>query len=285
MKITNSKEFIESQQRDWNRVAKGWEKWDALLEKNMSFVDLRLVSDARIRPGIRVLDLGSGTGYPALLAAKLVGESGRIIGQDLAGDMLQVARLKAKSLGLENIMFRTGDVTVLSFEDQSFDAVISRFCLMFLPEIPKAMKEIARVLKPGGYISAAVWASPEQNPYLQIPINAIKKFDDVPPIDSEQPGIFRLARAGDLLGMAKQAGLTGVSDDTLEAVSVFKDPDEYYERLMDMSAPIQTFISKFTSEQKTALEKEVKSKVAQYAVGNEIQIPMSIRIVVALKPH
>jgi enediyne biosynthesis protein CalE5 len=285
VKIPNSKEFIESQQRDWNRVAKGWEKWDALLEKNMSFVDLRLVNDARIRPGIRVLDLGSGTGYPALLAAKLVGDSGRVIGQDLAGDMLQVARLKAKSLGLENIMFRTGDVTVLSFEDQSFDAVISRFCLMFLPEIPKAMKEIARVLKPGGYLSAAVWASPEQNPYLQIPINAIKKFDDVPPIDSEQPGIFRLARAGDLLGMAKQAGLTGISDDTLEAVSVFKDPDEYYERLMDMSAPIQNFISKFTSEQKIALEKEIKSEVAQYAVGKEIQIPMSIRIVVALKPH
>jgi ubiquinone/menaquinone biosynthesis C-methylase UbiE len=284
MASLNSKEVVESQQRDWNRVAKGWEKWDALIDRNMSFVNFRLVGDARLRSGFRVLDLGSGTGYPALLAAQAVGETGRVIGQDLAGDMLQVAGQKAKTLGLKNLMFRTGDVTVLSFEDRSFDAVISRFCLMFLPEIPKAVGEIARVLKPGGYLSAAVWAAPEQNPYLRLAMDAIKKFTDLPPPDPEQPGIFRLAKEGDLLGMAKKAGLTEISDDTLEGVSVFKDPEEFHESLMDMAAPIQNLIAKFTPDQKSALEKEIKSEVARYAVGKEIRLPMTIRIVVARKP-
>ena len=99
MASLNSKEVVESQQRDWNRVAKGWKKWDALIDRNMSFVNFRLVGDARLRSGFRVLDLGSGTGYPALLAAQAVGETGRVIGQDLAGDMLQVAGERPKLLG------------------------------------------------------------------------------------------------------------------------------------------------------------------------------------------
>jgi hypothetical protein len=114
-------------------------------------------------------------------------------------------------------------------------------------------------------------------------MDSIKKFTDLPPPDPEQPGIFRLARAGDLLGMAKQAGLTGISDDTLEGVSVFKDPEEFYGSLMDMAAPIQNLIAKFTPDQKIALEKEIKSEVSRYTVGNEIQLPMTIRIVVARK--
>ncbi|HXN06460.1 MAG TPA: methyltransferase domain-containing protein [Nitrospiria bacterium] len=282
--MPNPKEIVEGQQKDWNRVAKGWEKWDALIDRNMSFVNFRLVGDARLRSGFRVLDLGSGTGYPAVLAAQAVGETGRVIGQDLADEMLQVARQKAKSLSLSNILFQTGDVTALSFEDRSFDAVISRFCLMFLPEIPKAVGEIARVMKPGAYLSAAVWAAPELNPYLRMALDAAKKFTELPPPDPEQPGIFRLAKAGDLLGMAKQAGLTGISDETLEGVSVFKDPEEFYGSLMDMAAPIQNLIAKFTPDQKAGFEKEFKSLAARYAVGKEIQLPMTIRIVVARKP-
>ena len=66
-------EVIESQRQDWNRVAGGWDKWDNCFSRNMTFINHRLVADARLRPGLRVLDLGSGTGYPALLAGDVVG--------------------------------------------------------------------------------------------------------------------------------------------------------------------------------------------------------------------
>ena len=144
-------EIIEGQRQDWNRVAAGWEKWDHYFHRNMTFINHRLVADARLQPGMRVLDLGSGTGYPALLAGEVVGPTGSVMGIDLAESMLAVASRKAKALGMPQVAFRTGNAAALPFEDHSFDAVISRFCLMFLPEIPQALKDIVRVLKPGSY--------------------------------------------------------------------------------------------------------------------------------------
>lgn len=171
---------IEAQRQDWNRVAPGWDKWDQFFNRTMAFINHRLVADARVRPGLRVLDLGSGTGYPAILAGEVVGAEGMVIGIDLAESMLAVAARKAKTLGLQQVSFRTGDVTSLPFETGSIDAVISRFCLMFLPEIPKAAAEIARVLKPGGYVAAAVWSSPEKNPFIRIPMDVIKSITPCP---------------------------------------------------------------------------------------------------------
>ena len=107
--------IIEGQRQDWNRVAGGWEKWDRLFEEQMAFVNHRLVADARLHTGLNVLDLGSGTGYPALLGAQVVGPAGSVVGMDLAEQMLAAAERKAKRLGLNNISFRTGDVTSLPF--------------------------------------------------------------------------------------------------------------------------------------------------------------------------
>jgi len=138
-------QVIESQRQDWNRVAGGWEKWDPFFERQPVFLDHRLIADARVRPGMHVLDLGSGTGYPALLAAQTVGPSGTVVRIDLAEQMLVVARWNAPSLGLSNVTFRTGDLTTHPFGTASFDAVTSCFCLMLLPEIPRMISEVARV--------------------------------------------------------------------------------------------------------------------------------------------
>ena len=165
-----AQQIIEGQRQDWNRVAGGWEKWDRFLHEQMTFLNYRLAADARLRPGLHVLDLGSGTGYPALLDAQTVGPDGSVIGMDLAEQMLEAARRKATRLGLANVTFRTSDVTALPFESASFDAVTSRFCLMFLPEIQKAAAEITRVLRPGGWVAAAVWSSPDKNPSISLSI-------------------------------------------------------------------------------------------------------------------
>ena len=277
-------QIIAGQRQDWNRVAGGWEKWDRFFDEQMAFLNHRLVADARLRSGLRVLDLGSGTGYPALLDAQTVGPDGSVTGIDLAEQMLEVARRKASSLKLTNVTFRTGDVTTLPFDANFFNAVTSRFCLMFLPDIPKAAAEIARVLKPGGWLAAAVWSAPEKNPSIGLSMAAIKQVIELPPPDPAAPGIFRLAKPGDLAGMLQQVGLADVMDQEFLAEWSYGSAEEYYTSLMEIAAPVQNLMAKLTPDQVQDVKRRILQAAAHYRRADRIIFPIAVRMVAARKP-
>ena len=284
MSRQSPQQIIEGQQQDWNRVAGGWEKWDRFFDEQIAFLNHRLVADARIRSGMQVLDVGSGTGYPALLGAQTVGSNGSMIGIDLAERMLDVARRKATALGLTNVAFRTGDATTLPFEANSFDAVTSRFCLMFLPEVPKAAAEITRVLRPGGWIAAAVWSAPEKNPSISLSMEAIKKVVDLPPPDPTAPGIFRLATPGDLAAMMQQTGLIDVAEQEFLAEWSYASADEYYTSLTEIAAPVQNLMANLSTDQIQEVRRLITQAAIPYQRGNRITFPIAVRMVAARKP-
>ncbi|HMS82148.1 MAG TPA: methyltransferase domain-containing protein [Nitrospira sp.] len=284
MASPSPQQVIESQRQDWNRVAGGWEKWDRFFDEQMAYLNHRLVADARVRAGMNVLDLGSGTGYPALLAAQTVGSTGSVTGIDLAEQMLEAARRKAASLKLSNTTFQTSDVTTLPYEAASFDAVTTRFCLMFLPEIPKAVAEIARLLKPNTWLAAAVWSAPDKNPYLRIPMDVIKQFIDLPPPDPTAPGIFRLAKPGELAGMLQQAGFIDLAEQEFLGDVRFVEAAEYFSSLMDIAAPIQNLWTKLSSTQQAEARQRIIATAGQYQKGSVIALPIAVRMVAGRKP-
>ncbi len=277
-------QVIETQRQDWNRVAPGWEKWDEFFDRSMAFLNHRLVGDARLRSGHRLLDLGSGTGYPALLAAQVAGSEGQVLGIDLAERMLAAAERKAKRLGLTNVSFQSGDVTTLPFEASSFDAATSRFCLMFLPEIPKAVAEVARVLKPGAWFATAVWSVPDRNPYLRIPIDVIGQLIELPAPDPTAPGIFRLAAPGDLAGMFRQAGLQDVVDQEFLGEVELRSAQDYFTGLMDIAAPIQNLWAKLSPPQQQDAETQILQSVERYLRGSMVSLPIAVRVVAGRRP-
>ena len=109
-----------------------------------------LVRQAAISEGAWVLDVGTGTGNVALTAARFVGARGRVVGVDLSSAMLTQARRKAGDLPVE---FQEMDAEALQFGDATFDVVLSGLTLWFLPDIVRGMKEIHRVLRPGGRVA------------------------------------------------------------------------------------------------------------------------------------
>jgi SAM-dependent methyltransferase len=141
--------------------------WDAMAQQYEREVDQRfrsvvegVVQRAGLQPGEQVLDLGTGTGQVALRAASLVGPAGHVTGVDISGEMLEVARERAVTLGLRNVQYREGRAEAIPGDSSCYDVLLASLSLMYVIDRATAAREIARVLRPGGRFVAAVWAGP-----------------------------------------------------------------------------------------------------------------------------
>ena len=115
------------------------------------------VRRAGLRPGDTVLDACCGTGASALPAAQAVGPTGSVLGIDIAEPALELARAKAAALDLSNVEFRVRDVEATGLPSASFDAVVCVFGVFFLPDMVGAVRELWRLVRPGGVLAVTIW--------------------------------------------------------------------------------------------------------------------------------
>jgi ubiquinone/menaquinone biosynthesis C-methylase UbiE len=147
--------------RDASSYESVTEEFDLFTEELSKPLAARMVSLAGLAPSERVLDVGTGTAVVALQAAAPVGPKGRVIGVDLSLEMLRRARSNAMRAGLNRqVEFVRLDAETLSFESCSFDCVLSLYALLHFPNPPAALKEMFRVLRPGGRLVLAVGSGP-----------------------------------------------------------------------------------------------------------------------------
>jgi ubiquinone/menaquinone biosynthesis C-methylase UbiE len=129
-------------------------------EPTLSFWDRfgrRTIERLSLRPGDRVLDVCSGSGASALPAAAQVAPGGYVVAVDLAERLLDRARAKAQHHNLRNIEFRVGDFEALGLPDHSFDAVVCVFGIFFVPDMARAVRELWRMVRPGGQLAITTW--------------------------------------------------------------------------------------------------------------------------------
>ena len=131
----------------------------------------RMIEAARIEPGHRVLDVACGTGIVARTAIERVGSDGRIAGVDINAGMLSVAARLAPA-----IEWRRGPAEALPYPDDSFDAVVCQFGLMFFADRRQALVEMLRVLAPGGHLAVSVWERLERTPVYASEVSVLDRI-------------------------------------------------------------------------------------------------------------
>jgi SAM-dependent methyltransferase len=174
-----------------------------------------LVSAADVHPGNRVLDVACGTGVLARAAAAQVGSSGLIVGLDITPGMLEVARRLAPA-----IAWQQGTADALAFADQSFDAVVSQFGLMFFPDREKSLREMLRVLVTGGRLAVAVWDSLAHNPAFAREVAVLERIAGSHAADALRAP-FALGDGTALAHLAAAAGATAVQVTTHRGQAAF----------------------------------------------------------------
>ena len=209
--------YKNAQREQWNKDGAAWRRWSPTLERWYGETTRRMLDLARIAPGQRVLDIAAGAGEPAVSAAERVGAGGYVLATDISEGIVELARQVAHERGMRQVETRAMDGEQLELADASFDAVLCRLGLMYMPHPVAALREWRRVLRPGGRVAVAVFSTPDRNDWGAVPAAIIRRRAGLAPPVAGQPGPFALGAPGVLEAVFREAGF---GDPELLAVPV-----------------------------------------------------------------
>jgi SAM-dependent methyltransferase len=255
------------------------DKWKAKSAVMGKAVTEALVEYAAPKPGMRVLDLASGTGEPAISLAMRVGAGGQVTALDLSADLLEIAKGRARERGLENFVAQQGDAHSLPFADNSFDLATSRFGVMFFRDVSLALRELRRVLRPDARACFVVWG-PIDQPYWQTTMGVVHRHVGGPLLAPEGPNPFRFAAPGSLSSELRAAGFREVHEETRTVPWTWPGtPEDVWEQAQAVSVPFRPMLDRVSANQWPQIHSEVHAAIARYVVGDKIEFGATVVLV------
>ncbi len=288
--------YKAGQQKEWSAAAAGWKDWGQVIGPGLQPISDRMMELAEIRPGQQVLDVATGLGEPAVTAARMVGPAGGVVAIDMASQMLDIARMRVAELGIHNmasqmldiarmrvaelgihnIDFREMDAEELDLPEQSFDVILCRLGLMYLPSLQTSLERMRNLLVPGGRLTAAVWGPAQKVPFVSMPMTVAMRELQVPPPPPGMPGPFSLADTDRVAQVLTQAGFTQVYTEpmTLTLTQVYTEPmtltldwtsiDEYVRFLQEVLVQINALLARYPVERQTEIWQAIAKAAQQF---------------------
>jgi ubiquinone/menaquinone biosynthesis C-methylase UbiE len=258
----DANQFKIGQRNSWDNVAVGWNKWWKTFEKGAQKVSNKLVELAEIKPGQRVLDIATGIGEPAITAARTVGDKGHVIATDISTQMLAIGRERAIAQGLQNMIeFREGDAESVDLPNSSFEAVLSRWGLMFLPNLRMALDNIQKSLINGGRLAAAVWGEPDKVPFINLPMTFVREQLQLPPPPPGIPGPFSLADVDAFKNSLLESGFGDIHHENIDATFEYDSAEDYVRFIQDIAAPVNMMLANETEKRREEIWKGLTDQV------------------------
>jgi ubiquinone/menaquinone biosynthesis C-methylase UbiE len=268
----------------WRDSAPFWEKHREIIQQMFAPVTQALVEDGLISGGHTVLDVATGPGEPALTLAALVGAEGKVLGIDPAPEMVEAARRATDHLGFRNAQFDVASADRLPFPADTFDAVVSRFGVMFFPSPVDAVREMLRVLKPGRKLALAVWHLAERNPFFYTLSRVIERYVDSPPSAPDAPDPFRFASPGKLRDVLAEAGAMAPSERLLQfTVQAPISVEDFWILRCEMSEKLREKVAMLSREQLPEVKREALDALRGYSTDRGMSFPAEVLIVSGTK--
>jgi len=261
-------------QRD-SEFAERWSRRQAERGETLGPATERMFDLAGLGAGNRVLDVAAGTGDQTLLAARRVSPNGYVLAIDLSANMLNSAAEAARKAGLTNVETRVMNAENLDLDADSFDVVICRLGLMLFSNPPKALREMSRVVKPGGKVSAIVMSAAEKNPYEGVPsMVAYRRGGTMSPM-------FALSEPGVLENAFRDGGFPDVAVHTVDKQHRF--PPSALEVIRRKDSRLSEPIVKLPDTECEQAWAEVEQQTRRFEGPNGWEFPGEVLIGVGTK--
>jgi ubiquinone/menaquinone biosynthesis C-methylase UbiE len=264
----------------WTGSAPYWEKNREMIGRMFAPITQALVEDAEIGGGHVVLDVATGPGEPALSLAAVVGPEGKIFGIDPIPEMVAGARRAAEGLGLGNVRFEVAGADQLPFPDNLFDAVISRFGVMFFPSPVDGVREMLRVLKPGEKVALAAWHVVESNPFFYSMARVIDQYFEPAPLASDAPDAFRFASRGKLLEVVREAGVAAPAERLVQCkIEAAMPVEDFWTLRIEMSEKLREKIGTLSGDRLAEVRRRGIESLSEYSAGGRLSFPAEVLVV------
>jgi SAM-dependent methyltransferase len=258
---------------DWAAVAAGWYTQREDLWEVSRPISEWMVRKVAPQPGDTVLELASGLGDTGLMAARLVGESGRVIITDFAPEMVDAARQRAEEIGIRNVEFRVLDAERMDLETDGVDGVLCRWGYMLMVYPAAAFAETRRVLRAGGRLAFSVWAARERNPTVSLAGRVLVELGHVPPPDPQDPGAFVMADPERSRGLVVGAGFAEPEIEEVPFRWRFADQDAYWRFLTETAGSFSRVLRTLSPEAQSTVRERVQEAARPFYSGEGYDFP------------
>ena len=258
-------EYRAASLQQWEGSAEGWGSESAALQTLTAPVSQWMLEEVHLQPGQTILELAAGPGETGFLAAELVKPGGKVICSDFAEAMLDAARARAAQLGLDNVEFRRLDAESLSIDTASIDGVLCRWGYMLMADPGAALRETRRILRPLGRVALAVWGPPQDNPWVSIAGEEVRRIAGAPEPDFDAPGMFAFAREGCLTAALAEAGFTDVRVQPLPLRFTYPSFDEWWRISQSLGKPLADLVAGLEPAQRDQLREALQERFVAYA--------------------
>jgi len=265
----------------WSEVAAGWERRDPWVSAGVKPVTEKLLERLAPRSGEHVLELGGGVGEVGRAVAARVAPGGSVLTTDQSDAMVAVARRHGERVA--NLSFQAADAQATGLPDASFDAVVGRFVLMLAPDPAAVLAETHRVLRPGGRVAFAVWASAPENPWGSTIGKALLDLGLMEPPGPDTPGPFRLGDADRVRLLFDDSGLEHPMVDEVPITQRYASFAEFWDVTRDLAMSLRNALAALPEEQAAKLRRLVEERLARHAGADGLAIPGLARVFTSRK--